>query len=460
MMGGYRGTDDGSVAAPATAKEPSMQKLKIFGIILVATLVLLAGGAWGYLWYNTKQQVDQIALMAKPFADISYGGIDVLPSGSVGVNRLRILLNALDDSVAIGSIRLNAPNILALLNVRRQLDKGQVPEALSLSVREFEPPLDGGILGAKPAAAAHRSPFDDLEALGCGQVLSFGGTEWLEMGYDKLIGNMTAGYRLSAARNVMEFQVDSNSRDWATVNMDIGFATAAPISSVFELATSLTPKLAKLNVVVRDDGFNQRRNTYCAAKAGKPVEAYIADHVRLVVERLNANGVYPGPGLVDAYRRYLTEGGQLAIAAAPPPPIDPAELRFYKPEDAIKLAGLTVKVNDKAVADLSLTWDSAKIARALGVEPQVSPETDTAEATAAPAPKTVVIQKSFHPVQVGQLGQHVGKIAKLKTANNAQYRGQLDGIVEGVVKITIRKPGGSATLSLRASEITEAQVLY
>ena len=460
MMGGYRGTDDGSVAAPATAKEPSMQKLKIFGIILVATLVLLAGGAWGYLWYNTKQQVDQIALMAKPFADISYGGIDVLPSGSVGVNRLRILLNALDDSVAIGSIRLNAPNILALLNVRRQLDKGQVPEALSLSVREFEIPLDGGILGAKPAAAAHRSPFDDLEALGCGQVLSFGGTEWLEMGYDKLIGNMTAGYRLSAARNVMEFQVDSNSRDWATVNMDIGFATAAPISSVFELATSLTPKLAKLNVVVRDDGFNQRRNTYCAAKAGKPVEAYIADHVRLVVERLNANGVYPGPGVVDAYRRYLTEGGQLAIAAAPPTPIDPAELRFYKPEDAIKLAGLTVKVNDKAVADLSLTWDSAKIARALGVEPQVSPETDTAEATAAPAPKTVVIQKSFHPVQVGQLGQHVGKIAKLKTANNAQYRGQLDGIVEGVVKITIRKPGGSATLSLRTSEITEAQVLY
>jgi hypothetical protein len=437
-----------------------MQKLKVFGIILVVTLVLLAGGTWGYLWYNTKQKVDQIALLAKPFADISYGGIDVLPSGSVGVNRLRVLLNALDDSVTIGSIRLNAPNILALLDVRRQLGKGQIPEALSLSVQQFEIPLDGGLLGAKPTTVAHRSPFDDLGALGCGQVLSFGGTEWQEMGYDKLIGNMTAGYRLSAARNVMELQIDSNSRDWATVNMDIGFATTAPVSSVFELATLLTPKLAKLNVVVRDDGFNQRRNTYCAAKAGKPAETYIADHVRLVVERLNANGIYPGPGLVDAYRRYLTEGGQLAIAATPPSPIDPTELQFYKPEDAIKLAGLTVKVNDKVVTDLSLTWDSAKIARALGVKPEVSPETDTTDETASAAPKTVVIQKSFHPIPAGQLGQHIGKIAKLKTANNTQYRGQLDGVAEGMVKITIRKPGGSATLSLRTSEITEAQVLY
>lgn len=437
-----------------------MQKLKTVGIIVLVALVLIAGGAWGYLWYNTKQQVDQIALMAKPFADISYGGIDVSPAGSVGVNRLQILLNAINDSITIGSVRLNAPNMLALLNARRQLGKGQLPEALSLSVQQFEIPLDGGILGAGSRTAAHRSPFDDLEALGCGPVLSFGGTEWLEMGYNNFIGNMSVGYRLSSARNLLEFQIDSNSRDWATINVDIGFATSAPVSSVFELATSLTPKLAKLDVALRDDGFNQRRNTYCAAKAGKPVEAYIADHVRLVVERLNANGVYPGPGLVEAYRRYLTEGGQITIAASPPTPIDPAELRFYKPEDAIKLAGFAVKVNDKAVSDLSLTWDSAKVARALGAEPEAAPESDKTDATASTVPQTVVIQKAFHPISAGELGRHVGKIAKLKTANNSQYRGKVDSVAEGVVQITIRKPGGSATLSLRASEITEAQVLY
>ncbi len=437
-----------------------MHKLKIVGVAFLVALVLIAGGIWGYLWYNTKQQVDQIAAMAKPFADISYGGIEISPAGSIGVNRLRILLNVVNDSIAIGSIRLNAPNILALLNIRRQLDKGQLPEALSLSLQQFEIPLDGGLLGANRGAVPQRSPFDGLDALGCGPINSFGGTEWREMGYANFTGDTTMGYRLNAAHDLMEFQIDSKGRDWATINVDLGFALSAPASSVMELATSLTPKLAKLNVVFHDDGFNQRRNTYCAAKAGKTVDAYLTDHVRLVVERLQTNGINLGPGLIEAYRRYLTEGGQLMIAAAPPAPINPAELQFYKPEDVIKLMGLTLKVNEKAVTDLSLSWDSVKIARALGAEPETVPESEKTDATQSAEPSTIVIQKAFHSTPVSELGRHVGKMAKIKTANNAQYGGKLDAVAEGTVTITIRKPGGSATLSLRSNEITEAQVLY
>lgn len=435
-----------------------MNKLKTVAITVLAVLVLIVGGIGGYLWYSTKQQVDQIVLMAKPFAEISYGGIEVSPSGSVGVNKLRISPNFANDSVAIGAIRLNAPNILALLDIRRQLGKGQLPESLSLSLDQFEVPLDGGIFGAHSEAAAQRTPFDDLDALGCGSVDSLGGAEWQEMGYHNFVTDVKIGYRLNPARDALEFQLDSNTRDWATLNMDIGFAMSGPASSVIELATSLTPKLAKLNVAIHDDGFNQRRNQYCAAKAGKTVDAYIADHVRLVVERLHANGIYLGPGLVEAYRRYLTEGGQLAIAAAPPAPIDPAELRFYKPEDVVKLMGLTLKINEKAVADLSASWDAAKVARALGVEPE--PEPDVASVAPTITQPTTTIRKTYHPTPVGDLSRHVGKTAKIKTTTGAQYKGQLDAFAEGIVKITIRKPGGSATLSLRSSEITEAQVLY
>jgi len=437
-----------------------MRKLNTVVVAIFVALVLIAGGVGGYLWYSTKQQVDQIVTMAKPFAEISYGGIEISPAGSVGVNRLRIMPHFVNDSIAIGAIRLNAPNILALLNIRRQLGKGQLPEALSLSLDQFEVPLNGGILGASSVPPAQRTPFDDLDALGCGSINSLGGTEWQEMGYDNFTGNMKIGYRLNAARNLLELQTDSNTRDWATLNMDIGFALSTPATSVMELTTSLTPKLAKLNAVLRDDGFNQRRNNYCAAKAGKTIDAYIADHVRLLVERLNANGIQPGPGLIEAYRRYLTEGGQLTITAAPPAPIDPTELQFYKPEDVVKLMGLTLKVNDKSVTDLSLNWDAAKVARALGTEPEAVLESGETGAAPTFSQPPVMIRKSYHPIPVGELGQHVGKIAKIKTTNRAEYKGQLDAIAEGVIKITIRKSGGSVTLPLRVSDITEAQVLY
>ncbi|MDS4022186.1 MAG: hypothetical protein RKR03_17050 [Candidatus Competibacter sp.] len=433
-----------------------MRKLTTVVVAILVALAVIACGVGGYLWYSTKQQVDQLIAMAKPFAEISYGGIEISPAGSVGVGQVRIMPHFVNDVIAIGSIRLNAPNILALLNIRRQLSQGQLPEAMSISFRQLELPLSGGILGAKPSAHQERTPFDDLETLGCGPVTSFSGTEWGEMGYDRFVGNIETGYRIDVARSQLNLRIDSNTRDWATLGLDIGLALTKPSTSLMELATSLTPKLASLELLFRDDGFNTRRNNYCAAKAGKPIDAFIADHIRLVVERLRANGIDPGPGLIDAYRRFLTEGGQVVITATPPAPINPTELQFYKPEDAIKLLGLKLKVNDASIADLTVNWDAAKVARALGTVPEPVEETTApavTQATAAP-------QKSYHPTPVGELGQHVGKIAKLETRTGAQYRGQLDAVVEGIIRITIRKPSGTATLSLRSNEITSAQVLY
>ncbi len=434
-----------------------MRKLMKLVAAFLIVLILIAGGVGGYLWYNTKQQVDQFVMMAKPFAEISYGGIEVSPAGSLGVNRLRVVPHMVNDVITIGAVRLHAPNILALLKTRWQLSRGELPNALSLSVRELEFPLHGGILGAPLPSSRQSSPLEDLDALGCGQVAHFAGTEWQDMGYDQFIGNVEIGYRLDAARNVLALRVDSNTRDWATLNMDFGLAIPGPVQSIMELAAQAKPKLASLNITIQDDGFNQRRNNYCAAKAGKTIDDYLADHVRLLVERLSANGITPGPGLIAAYRRFLSEGGRITLTATPPAPIDPAELQYYSAEDIVKLLGLKMQVNDEAVADLSASWDSAKLARALGAEPESENSTEEAPTSSE---QIVMIQKSFHPTPVGELGQYVGKIAKLKTATGATFTGQLEVVAEGIAKIKIRKSGGSITLSLRTNEIDSAQVLY
>ena len=434
-----------------------MSKLKIVGIILLVPL-LIAGALWGYLWYSTKQQVDQLVALAKPFADISYGGIDIAPTGSIGVNRLRIILHDLNDYVTIGSVRLKAPNLLELLKLRWQLAQGQLPPAMAFALQQFEIPLDGGLLGTGQETLSQRSAFSDLDALGCGPVAALGRAEWQEMGYHHLIGDMEVGYRLDNARNGVELQVRSSSRDWATVDLDFGLVAPAAARTLSALAASGPLKLSKLNVLVRDDGFNQRRNTYCAAKAGKTVDAYLSDHIRLLEDRLRANGVYPGLGLIEAYRQYSREGGKLALAAAPPAPIDPKELQFYKPGDAIKLAGLTLAVNDQPISDLSINWDGTKIARALAVKTESAPEAEEPHPGPSQA-RTVVVQKAFRPVAISQLGQYIGQTAQLKTAGNIQYRGKLNGIAEGNVTITVPKSGGSVTLSLREKDLVDAQIL-
>ncbi|MFO1424496.1 MAG: hypothetical protein U1F70_12775 [Candidatus Competibacteraceae bacterium] len=445
-----------------------MRKLLSIVIAIVIVAILLGVGAIGYLWYSTKQEVDHLVTEAKPFADISYGGIDVSLAGSMGVNRLRIRPIVVNDSISIGAIRLNTPNFLALLNVRWQLSQNQLPEALALAFHDFELSLSGGILGIDPAGYADESsPFAHLDALGCGPITAFGAPEWRAMGYDRFLGNVEIGYRIDSKNNVLELRMDNDMRDWATLNLSIGLALTQPPKSLMELPLSLTPKLAKLNFMLRDDGFNQRRNAYCAAQAGKPLSEYLADHIQRVVERLRANGITPGPGLIAAYQGYLTEGGVLTITAAPPAPINPAELREYTPADSVKLLGLRMKVNDVAVTDLTVDWDAAKLARAMNVKLKPALETEPeSSATSAPPPSPptpVVVEKiaqTYHTIPVGELGRHVGKIVKLRTVSGTQYRGQLHSATEDFIHITVRKSGGSAVLSLRTHDITETEVLY
>lgn len=435
-----------------------MRKFMTILAALLAVLALIAGSVWGYLWYSTQQQIEQLVMAAKPFAEISYDSIEVSLSGSAGVKQIKIIPHSVNDIISISALRLNAPNILALLNIRSQLGQGQLPAAMSLTLRGLELPLHGGIIGPKPPAPRERKPFDDLDTLGCGPVIHFSGDEWQEMGYERFISNLDIGYRLDANR--MQIRVNSNARDWASISLDMGFALNTPATSIMELAQSLTPKLTSLNVVLQDDGYNTRRSNYCAAKAGKPINEYIADHVRLVVERLRANGIQPGPGLIAAYQGYLAENGSLTLTANPPAPIDPSELALYKAEDVVKLTGLTVKVNDQAISDLRVEWNNVQVVKALGIGAPSPPHEEEAPATVTPTPKPVVIQHSFHPIAVSQLKQHVGKIAKLQTSTGAHYRGKLEMMADGMVKITIRKPGGTATLSLRSEEITGAEVLY
>jgi hypothetical protein len=443
-----------------------MRKLLSIVTVIVIVAILLGVGAVGYLWYSTKQEMDRIVTEAKPFAEISYGGIEVSPTGSMGVNRLRIRPILLNDSISIGAVRLITSNFLTLLELRWQLSRNQLPESLALSFQDFELSLSGGILGGDPAGRTQAtSPFEHLDALGCGPITAFGAAEWREMGYDRFVGNMAIGYRIDAKNNVLELRMDSDMRDWATLNLEVGLALTKPPKSLAELAFSLTPKLARLNFVLRDDGFNRRRNAYCATKAGKPVPEYLADHVQRVAERLRASGVVLGPGLIAAYQNYLIEGGTLAITAMPPAPIDPAELHEYAPADIIKLLGLRVKVNEAAITDLTVDWDAAKLAKAVNVAPtsEPAPELESKTASAPPPPPPVAVQKiyqTFHPISVSELGQHAGKIVKLRTVSGAQYRGQLHSATEDFIHITVRKSGGSAVLSLRTHDITATEVLY
>ena len=442
-----------------------MRKLLIILATILTLLVLMVGGIWGYLWHATKQQVAEIVAAAKPFAEITHGQVFVSPLGSASVRDIKIIPNTINDVIPIGAISLNTPNLFALFNLRSGLKRGEIPQAMSLSIENLELPLHGGMIGAKPPPPSERTAFDDLDALGCGPVTRFSGNEWEEMGYTNFLSNLEIGYQLNS--NNIQINLSSNTENWASIKLDISFALPTPVTSMATLGAAFNPKLASLNLVIRDDGYNKKRSSYCAAKIGKSIRDYVTEHVRLVVEQLRMSGIQLGPGLIAAYRDYLNEQGSISLSANPPMPINPAELPAYRMEDVVKMTGLTLEVNDQRVTDLSADWDAKRVMNVLGLDGQPAAAVQKEKSTSTtpePAPlksePAVVIQQTFHDVAVDTLPKHLGKIAKLKTRTGASYLGKLETFADGAIGITIRKKSGTATLSLRMDEITQAEVLY
>lgn len=452
-----------------------MRKTASLLIALLLALLLLGVGAAGYLWYSVKKQADALVALAQPFAQVSYSGIDLKLEGAIGVKNVRITPLATGNTIQAGAIRLHAPNLLALLRAMWELRRNRLPQGLAVTFDNMQIHLgDLASAGADPKAAA--GPFDHLDALGCGSVTAFGAADWQAMGYERLTGTLDMGYRMHPQQNLLELRMDSNTQNMTAVHLSASLALSDLADSSPTLAlASFTPKLAKLDLTLNDQGLNPRRNTYCAAKSGQAVLDYIASHVQLLNERLRANGLLLGSGWLSAYQRYLTEGGALELTARPPIPINPTELPEYAPADQAKVLGLNLNVNQTPTTDLAINWNAAQLAAALGVASSASGpsqrELETAAdaaaaaraeaAAAAAAAQRAAQVKAYHPTPANQLTQHAGKLARLRTRAGTQYQGELHPpTAEGQIRITVRRSGGRATFSLRPEEITSAEVLY
>ena len=448
-----------------------MRKFATVLAVLLVVLVVLGVSAAAYLWHSVRKQADAMVASIQPFAQASYSGVDLQLDGSVGVKNVRITPHATGDLIQIGAIRLHAPDLLALLHASWQLRNNRLPPALALTLHDMEMQPSQG---ATPTPAV-AGPFDHLDALGCGPITAFGANDWQAMGYGPLKGTLDMGYRFRDRQNLLELRLDNSLQDMGAMHLSASLALSggAP-DSLMALATTLTPKLAQLEFSLRDAGFNLRRNTYCAEKAGKPVLDYMSDHVRLLDQRLRSGGLTLGPGWLAAYQRYLTEGGLLELTAKPPIPVNPVEVPDYTPADQLKVLGLQLSVNQTPVSDLAIGWNTTQLAAAMGMTPDAAGAAQLeleaaadaaaaarieAEAAAAAAQRAAAV-KHYHPTPVAQLSQHTGKVAQLRTTGGVRYRGQLNPPNEGRIRITVRQSGGTATFSLRPEEIASAEVLY
>lgn len=415
--------------------------MRIGKVLAVAVLVPVAiyAGLKSYVYTQTRGAVQRLVEQAAPFAAIEYRGIgSTLPSGTVQIEGVSIRPNGIPDVISVRALVLRAGSLASLFKLMREADNRTPPEALSVAIQGANLNLDGVLARSadqflKAAAAAGGGP---VTVPHCGNQQPVGFDFLRRLGYESLTADMQVSYDLKKGSNTLTFSVEVNAPDMSRVTIDAKFAGEPGGPSDLKSA-----HLKEFGLAYKDLSYKDRVQRYCA-QAAKISEA---DYLRAELEQgaFYQAGIVPGPGLVEAYREYLTgSNSEVKLRAYPTESFDPKAIAFYQPADVLQQLNAQVTVNNKPIEDLSFSFGNPVFAKAM--PPPVTAPAEPAAAPAHEAPQVrraevaQDVQSDFRPVPVKNLSGYLNQTVRLHP------RGQ--PIREGVL---IQIAGGNASVQRR-----------
>lgn len=417
----------------------SSQKKVLLALALLP--ILIYAGIKGFLYYKTKEGVDQIITMARPFATISYEGIDSTLSGVIGLIGVKIQPANLNDSLRIQSLEVQTPGLGFLLFGVRQTSSGEIPERLRLNLRGLSLNMTGQLMGLiEDLQRKEQNSPTPPGLLNCGKVSRLTSREYTQLGYNQMVLDLGFGFEYDKRRQHADLKFDWAMRDAGAMTGSITLDGIAP-----QLLAGSQPKLGPLRLEYRDRSFTEKLKQFCAREAGLTPEQYVEAEVGVSDARfLEGWGFVPGPGLRAAYHDFLQRPERIEVEIEFPSDMDPTHLSVIQPENLLSLAHLDLSVNGKPVTDMSFSRQAAS----------------SAPPTAAAAPKSKVVSKpkSFQPVEIADLNKHRGLAVKIYTRQKMVREGVLTQVEANEVAIERRLARGSMTITISIPDIERVEV--
>lgn len=426
---------------------------------ILLAIVVLAGAAYGglkaYVYFQVKEQVDALSRTASPFARLSYDGIGSRLDGTVTIEGVRIEPHQLPDELRIDTVELETPGLGFVLSGSDSLQGGKLPKKMTLRVRglrlDVDSPLFGMIQQAQQAQAAD-------SGLACSPGQALGSEHYKALGFDTLVMDSAMGFDFTGPSGGVRLFMDYAMRGKESMHMEA--TVVGPTPSLGELM--MRPQVLLTDLAVSytvDPDFGERAVRHCAEASGMSPGQYAAafanqDDATFVRQM----GFVPGPGIRAALERFIKAPGSVRVRAHPATPVDLSTLAQYRPEDALRLLGMTVTVNDEAVDDLSL-----RLASLPGGGPfsaLTGPQGRSGVSDGGDERGQPRLVGKFRPVGTAALSEHIGQNVRIYTRDGKRREGRLARIRDGEAAVEHHVHGGTMTVQVALDEIRRAEVWF
>jgi len=409
--------------------------LKIIGGAALA-VGFAYGALKGYAYWRVKGQLDELARLASPYAELRWRGISTELAGAVEVTGVTVAPRAISQDVEIASVRIETgdPGLL-FRGLPRRAD--QAPERLRLAVTGVQIPLRGALLdGLQRDAKANACEFGGMPDAA---LLAAAGMENLVIDF-----GMDFSMPKDEGRLGMNFHYATRGVD--ALEAEVAFSGAGPMPVFRQAVVRYRPNAEAVARIA--DHCAQRRGT---DRAGF-LRTLAEQSDRLFAEQF---GVAPGPGLSEAMRTYLVRPGEIKLAIRPEGEVSPMMLAAGAGRslaDWQRLAGLELYLNGVLVEDLgTVPVDRSAMA------PGGTSAADGGRTTAAGASPGRV---SFQDRPVEEIGRYLDHRVRVHTRDGkAPREGRLDSVDATQANVDQRMFGGHLVSHVRLDQIARLEVM-
>lgn len=327
----------------------------LFNIVLL--LALLAGGAYGYYWYQVKTYIDQQIVELSPFAQLTYDQLIVDPRGEIRLEKLTLTPRDIPTSIPISSIGFRSSDPMFFFDPAGRADRGEWPSFLALSVNTLTVDINNNLFPTSAVAEAGvEYQADDLNALACGDVRRFTPSVMQEMGIRSTDINITMSADIDNALGGLGMTLDFDMSGIGQVLASVDLAYAAGYLKP-GTAMAANPRLSYLSSVYQDLGFYSKRDIYCSEKAGVAPEEYRRLHLEAVADYLKRIGMTVPPVLLQAYQDGTERGSRFEVTMRPIGGLGTEVIMgLGAPDEVVDRLGLKLLVNTRPIDISNVDW--------------------------------------------------------------------------------------------------------
>lgn len=432
---------------------------KIFWGIVFVSIASVASFK-GYIWFQVYKQLSEIKEQVAPFATVKYGWIYSTFDGEVGVRDIKITPFLLKGTISIDQISLKVKDAAELFKLRDKLAQRIPPDELMIKTTNMSFPLDGqfdeliGSLEGGSESSESGEVFNPFGVYSCGDTIAVEGAELRAMGYDRFTVSSEIGYRFEPLSKTLTIDavVDSESMGRSEFKVDVGVSE----SDIYDLIGSQAlPVINRAVWNFNDGGYYRRLSFYCGKKTETERTRYVEQATQEWDADLNDHGIKLNASLVDAYRRYILDGGQLSVEVSPDRDIDYASLSLFSANDIVSMLNLRITLNGTLLNDLTLDVDAKQFA---GVSQQN--ESDSSSESDIPSGQTepFVIEKSYQETEIEVADTYLKRRVLIELDSGKTVEGAIIMVDEHIIEVEQIVTGGKVSYPLRKRNITSFKV--